>query len=362
VTTYAARVLVQPGDVRTGIDVRLGPKEPLRAVAGRIVGLPDGRTGSVRLVRASAGQSASEFDTQTVSSSPDGIFTFGDVAPGQYDIEALTMPASGIGPGGVGTVRGDSVNLDFSGPLKPANGPTLWARARVDVRDRDITTDDLVLHLQPGGRITGSVRLDGASSVPAGFAGLPIIVTPFLGRDDLGGIPLTPVDEGLKFTTVGLPPGVYELAPFTRFVSPWSLESIRHEEREVTGRPLELVGGDLTGVEITLTDAPIAVNGTVRNRQGQPVPGATVVLFSADSSLRRTMRWGGSRVRSAIADAAGRYVLSNLLPGEYFAAAVTLDRALLVSFPRQFDRLLAVAVAVRLEKRQTRVLDLVTSG
>jgi hypothetical protein len=100
----------------------------------------------------------------------------------------------------------------------------------------------------------------------------------------------------------------------------WMLKAVRKGERDFTDTPLALSRGgpDEPGVEIVLSRKGAAVSGEVTTPAGTPVPDATVIVFSAESSL-----WGpASRfVRAARPDNDGRFTVDGLPPGKYLAIA-----------------------------------------
>jgi hypothetical protein len=348
---------VEPGRERSGIDLALRPPTGLKNITGKISGPEAVTTCTIRLTPWEARESPSGVETRTATSAAGG-FQFVGVTPGQYLLETAVVPQTGLGRG-AGTISGQAIDLSIRGPLPATpSSPTLWAETTVLVDDRDV---DVTLALQPGARIFGQLVFDGNAPAPPPSMveppGLFVIVTPFDSRD-LGSIPLAPVGPELRFETVGLPPGRYELSPWTRFAYPWGLESITVQGREVTGMPLELGTTDMRSVAITLTDRPVQLKGTTRDQKGAAAPNVGVLAFAKDPPLRQRLLWSPSRIVSGRSDQDGAYHLDGLLPGDYFVAALPPDAPAPWAVTEQLDQLALSAATVRLGKGETRILDL----
>ena len=363
-TTTAAELLaVGPGEERRNTDISLGAPVALGAVAGRVT-TPEGPVScKVRLVPWEARDSPSEIETLVATSSPDGRFGFVGVPPGQYELVAVVVPTASDGTWD-GTVSGPGV-IQFrgSGPhaLPPTpSAPTWWGEASLTVEDRG--TSDVTLALQAGARIFGRVTYDGTASRPDPVNAF-VIVTPADARDDLGDahIPLAPLGADGVFETVGLPPGFYEVSPFTLFSPRWSVDSVLVGGKDIAGGALELGSSDVRSVQITLTDRPASLSGTTRDRNGVPIPGLLVVAFARDPQLRHHVHWGASRMAMGQSDAQGRYALSGLLPGDYYVGTLSHEQLLtwvLSDQSEQLNQLAGTSAVVRLDPHESHALDL----
>ena len=74
-----------------------------------------------------------------------------------------------------------------------------------------------------------------------------------------------------------------------------------------------------TGIRVVVTQKTAAVSGVVLDANGQPKPGARVVIFPADN---RQWHARSRFVQTAEVGADGRYTVRGLLPGKYLAAVV----------------------------------------
>jgi hypothetical protein len=91
---------------------------------------------------------------------------------------------------------------------------------------------------------------------------------------------------------------------------------------EVAGRQaaaVDLGTDDVASVSINLTARPTELRGVVGDSQNRPTSDVAVYVFPTDSTF--WVGYTGMRVRFARSKQDGKYVLENLPPGEYFAAA-----------------------------------------
>jgi hypothetical protein len=105
-------------------------------------------------------------------------------------------------------------------------------------------------------------------------------------------------------------------------------------------------GKEVADVELRLTSTPAVVSGIVRNREGQSVSEASVVLFPAEEGGRAT----SPRIFGVRPDRQGRYTLERVPYGRYLIA-VAADLAPKEWFnPAVLQRLAAAAVPVVVDR------------
>jgi len=138
----------------------------------------------------------------------------------------------------------------------------------------------------------------------------------------------------------------------------WRLAGIRLGDADMTDAVLDFGAGDISGIEVALTnrlaEAAIAVN----DRSGRQTRDATVVLFAVDRG-----RWTpDSRfVGTARADRTGRYVSRTLPPGQYYVAAVTNLEPGDEMDPAVLEKLVPTAASVSLRDGEAAKVE-VTAG
>ena len=296
----ATSVSLSAGEERTGIDLRLQPVPTVR-VTGSIVA-PDsvGVTVPVRLRPVAAGDAALEQDWPVAITDANGRFTFPAVPSGDYSLRAETR-----------------------------RQPLYWADTPLLVGRHDI--DGISVTLQPGLRISGRVAFEGQSTAPSTnrLGQVPVVVEsvdnswPMSGRT-----PAVSLDSTGQFTTEPLPAGRY----FIRVAgSPrgWMFKAAIHNGRDLSEVPVDLHGGDVTGVVLIFTDRWTSLSGVVQPPRGGPGMDveATVLVFPVDPQAWRDVAPNPRRIRSVTTGKNGEFSFSSLPPGDYYAAAVPDESA-----------------------------------
>jgi hypothetical protein len=215
---------------------------------------------------------------------PDGRFEISGVVPGSYRLVAqANIPES----------RG----LDRR-PYVVRTG------TNIEVRNRDV--DGIELPLGPSAEVRGRVFVEDAlPSVTATPGEPPRIRLRTAGGEVVGPSTGVPASTTGEFVFSHVPRGTYsvELAePGDRY-----LERVRIDDTEAEPNAVEINGPAVLDLLVSPNVARIA--GTVVRDDGTPVPGASIVLMPA--SERRTLD------RQVMADAAGRFSIGGLAPGEY---------------------------------------------
>lgn len=264
--------------------------------------------------------------TNDVEILPDGRFTFRNVLPGRYQLRACAETGGGQ-------------------PIP------LFAVVTIDVDGRDIR--NLTIVMEPGAAIAGTVAVDaGGATVSLAGARVRAPLADDSGVDDA---PVAEINPDGTFEIRGLMAGVRYLA-VDGLPEPWVLTSVIYRDRDVIDLPLTVGPGDrLRDLRLTLTDRVTRVNGTVRDERGSPVADALVIALPPSSA-----HWtrASRRFRVARADAAGRYEIRGLPPGEYFAvASIHLDERD-VYRREAIESLIAAVVPLAVAEDTVRTLDL----
>jgi protocatechuate 3,4-dioxygenase beta subunit len=173
--------------------------------------------------------------------------------------------------------------------------------------------------LAAGGGVSGTVTRAGAGTPVAGVA-----IQLLNERDGIVASGLT--DSSGAYAIVGLPPGNYRVFSFSGVPADRMPEL--YDDRPCSGEDCRWLPADTvtvaadtvaTGINLTLDGNPAFVEGIVRNDLGDPIPFASVALFSED---RYTSVGGRS-------DATGAFRLGPLRAGTYRlqASGITDDGA-----------------------------------
>jgi protocatechuate 3,4-dioxygenase beta subunit len=266
----------------------------------------------------------------------DGRFTFSNIPPGQYKLEASTLQAAGV-----------------------TDGAPEMAILPIDVSGSDI--EHVVLTGSGGGSIRGQVVAD-TGTLPK-TEGIRIILAQRLlgqpeplrmgtfgaangfGRADLNADGTFSLDHvlGPARFNVTVPDG-------------WAVKAVVHDGRDITDAPIDLKNAEqLADVQIVLTRRVTTLSGQVTDDKGSATPDGTVIVFAADRS-----KWfEDSRfVRAARPDQKGRYQLMGLPPGDYLAAAVDYVQQGEWADPDYLDALRQYARTLTLAEGETQTIPL----
>jgi len=269
---------------------------------------------------------------------PDGQFSIAGVPPGDYSLDVMPVP-----PGMLGSSAGPELDEVASVPVT-AGG-------------RDIT--DLVITTTPGAALSGRVVYQGTTQ--SGRAGR--VVAQSAERGGMSVMFRATGDNGLidangRFQIRGvIGRTLLRTMPLTPGPSPgWGLKSVTLNGADITDMPLDVTSlGDVTGIEVTLTDTITTISGSVTNSQRQPVKDYVVVILPA--GLRDGVQ-PERYTRTARPDQEGRFQIRGMPTGDFLAVALASledghewDPA----FRKQIE---PVAKRFRLTETQTAMLDL----
>jgi protocatechuate 3,4-dioxygenase beta subunit len=263
---------------------------------------------------------------------PDGTFTIGALAPGEWLLQTSGAPTSSGEPASSGamiTVSESDIDGIVLSPVRPAtvSGRVIFADAT-----------------KAGAVPPSAVRLTvvGTDSVPMSAGRLPQPTV----KEDFSFVAEVQPGANLIRASVAGPPG-----------RAWSLKAVRYHGTDITDRPITLESGQrLDDVEIELTSLTQVVGGVVADSKGAPAADAAVFVFSQDRD-----RWFPPTrfVMIVTADRDGRYVVRTLPPGEYHAIALDyLDNNRRVGDTEYLEELTRQARQFRLNEGENKTLDL----
>jgi hypothetical protein len=298
----------------TGVSFAMTPA-PMSTVSG-IVTDATGKPirGDVFLFGLSGGDIRS-FMSARMPSSQEGAFTFRNLAPGSYVVQAYGAPAAGGG------------NL----------GRSAFGAATFDVAgDRD----NLRLVVK-GVRVTGRVLFEGSAPQPA-IDRVLINLAPieFVNSPAGGGPPAMTMNPDWTFEILNMSG---ERVLRTSVGSPgWTLKSVLIGGKDYTDTPIDFRNGDVGDVEITLTSNAGSISGTIVDDKG-PVAEATIVAFADDAA-----KWAfPSRfVAATRSRQKGEFGIGGLAAGTYLVAQAPAGFAPQTADPATFESLRKTAVRV----------------
>jgi len=316
-TTIAANaspVTLGPGEERSGVDVSL-QLVPVSRVNGTVTGADGQPAANVSVQLVDVNQPPG-LGTRSARSGPDGKFSFGAVAPGQYSVTARGVSALTM-----------KFNADASGGKEAALTAALAAMSAAQATPTWASTDaavdghnpiSLQLQLRPGMTVAGRIAIDSAGP-PVDFTRLRVTMVPITPGVDQGsqtGV----ADANGNFTVAGLSPGRYRIG-ISGAPASLRLRTVIVAGRDALDSPLEIKPGeDAAGAIATLSDKTTTVAGAIEDAVGQRLTDYTVIAFAADSRFWTPQ---SRRILTARPATDGSFTFRDLPPGDYLLAAVT---------------------------------------
>jgi hypothetical protein len=361
----SAAQVIALGDAehRAGVDVvvRTGSARGGFPVNGRLTGALRLRAPlRVHLVPSGSVGELATLESYIAQADTTGRFTFSDIPAGDYRLQAWQFPELAaqavevLTPGG-GLRIPDRTLGGNRRPLAPLPVEPTWVADLPLTVERAI--DDVSVPMRPGARITGRIHFDGDGRPPAGEELLAVPVVVYTLERDLGLVPVARVEADGSFVSVGLPPERYRLDVRFREFDGRAASTWWPSSRTIDGRPvlpggLIDVGASDLEVAITYTDRRAELTGTLRDRTGRLRPAARVILFSRDSAAATAC------LRILAPDREAVFRTTTWPAAECLAAAV-LNPPEGWRDPKYLESLAPFAVPFRVERGQTRTLNLI---
>src|SRR3954471_4672576 len=306
----AARVSVSTGEERGGVDISLR-MVPMSRLTGSLV------DGSGRPV--SPASVALYPRRREQSSVADVLMSSGAITMPRATMSGAAFSILGVAPGEY-TIVARAGSPQRGAP--PTAGDILWNVSDVAVDGFDQT--DLLLHLVPGTKISGSMRFDGSTvSRPPDLTAIEVSL-----RSSVAGLtPRAVIDPSGTFRFSSVQPGLYTIdVALPQGAQKWTMKSAVVKERDLAAGRFDVRPGvDLEGVVITLTDHAAEISGHLVDAAFGAVTRYSIVVFTVDRS-----QWGpdSPRIRSTPPATDGSFRIAGLPPGEYaIAAAEDVDPA-----------------------------------
>jgi hypothetical protein len=303
-------------------------------ISGRVV---DSRGGVPTAIELRVGREEGDgaFGARPVELAADGSFSTRPLAPGVYVLEARpsvrTRDGASRAEGAV-----DVITLGAS----------------------DVT--GVVLRTQPPFSVTGQFRMESdnrAAAWPRMIAVLAGLAIPGAGLLDASSAEGAPSGTFVIRNIYG--PRVlrcgYDLAPGSR----WWPDRVLLDGADITDVPTDFSTIRNARLEVAFTQHPSRIAGRVVDARGQAVPGAWIVLFSADRARWQAWSAAAHAVRAApdgtfdVPTLPGLYLVSARGP-----AAFPTDHPVV----RDFERLARTAVSTELHDRERKVVALKLGG
>ncbi len=352
----AQRVSVAVGQELASVDIALQPVR-LAKISGTAIGTDGKPMGGAMLMLIPSMREAMIFGPGGTSrTNKDGQFTISGVTPGDYTLQLRSIGTMMTEVAGAGAM----VFATAAGPGAPPAGAQPepeFAMLPVSVAGDDI--NNLIVVGSHGAKATGRFTFDGGIK-PEGIASMRVTAPP---ADQEGGPMIgvggAAVKENGSFEVSGLT-GIRLFRP-ANLPKGWSLKSVRYDGNDVTDTGVQFKPGeDLEGIEIELTSKSTSLSGSVTDDRGQAAKDYTVVVFPDDPQkwVLPMNRW----TASARPDQDGRFKVTSLPPGAYYAIAVDYAPQGEWNDPDWLERARAKASRFTLDEGGTKSLDLKLAG
>ncbi|HEX6464746.1 MAG TPA: carboxypeptidase-like regulatory domain-containing protein [Vicinamibacterales bacterium] len=352
----AQRVTLTIGQELASVDIQLQPVR-LAKITGMALG-SDGKpmSGAMVMLLPSAKDALMLLPAGTSRTDKNGNFTLNGVTPGDYSLQLQSGGAMFQSAGGA--VAFFSMKTPTDDPSSQSAGPAQreFGSAALTVSGDDIT--GLVVTGTRGAKAAGTIKFDRGAH-PDGATNVRVTAP---ATDDTAPMPsmgMSSVKDDGTFEIEGLAgTHIFRVANPPRG---WTLKSITYNGEDVTDRGIEFrPGEDVSGIEIALTSSVQTVIGTVSSDTAEPVKNYTVVIFADDPQKWPLMqnRW----VTSARPDQDGRYRVTSLPPGHYYAIAVDYVAQGEWQDPEWLARAAKKATAFTLDEGVNKTLDLKLAG
>ncbi len=393
----ASTVTLGVGEERSSVDFQL-QLVPTSRVGGLVVS-PDGalpQGTQVALVPTDRGSmpAVPGLSNNVARVGGDGRFTFNNVTPGQYLLQAratirqpvvagAAAPTTPV-PGGGGRAGGPG------GP--GAIAQVLWASSPVEVGTQ--APPDTVLNLQPGMTVERPRGLRGGSDAdgrrPDPRAGLAQRARRADVRDRRRGAART---GGCVWPIFGHRRGPWSILALGHDCGPcgssrgpagagrgtgwcrrgtgwrrrnrqpatqWQLKSALADGRDLLDFPVDIgPGQDSSNIALTFTERSQELSGTIQDATGRPTSDFTIIVFTPDNRywLPQARRIGATRPGTD-----GRFTFRGLPAGDYRLTAVTDVEPGEWYDPAFLTQLSAVSIPVNVGEGEKKVQDIRLAG
>jgi uncharacterized protein (DUF2141 family) len=288
----------------------------------------------------------------------DGTFSFTNVAPGQYVLQARQNRGGRgggrrgqAGPGAAGAAGG-------AAGTQPAPPEVLWGESPVFVDGHPV--NGVSVTMQAGMKVSGHVVFEGVPP-PTDLTRVRVALAPGTPSQGLDLAQNTPanLDATGNFTIAGVAPGRYTVRVQGQ-VQNATLKSAMTGGRDILDFPLEVrPNQDVADLTLTMANQTQELSGTLTDALNMPATAYTVIVFSADTKFWTPQ---SRRIVSARPGTDGRYIVRNLPPGEYFLAAVTDAEPGEWFDPKFLEQLRPASAHVTLAPNDKKVQDLRLGG
>jgi protocatechuate 3,4-dioxygenase beta subunit len=357
-STNATAIALDVSQERQGVDFQLQLVQTAK-LSGNVTS-PDGDSAGILLTLVNEAEQALGGGMNTARVQPDGSFSFTNVAPGQYVLQARQGRRGGGGRGGRGQGgpggAGPGGVAGAQGPA-PQASEVLWGETAVFVDGHPV--NGVTITMQPGMKVSGRLVFDGATP-PADLTRVRVALAPASPGQGIDLAQNTPasLDATGNFTVTGVAPGRYTIRVQGQIQG--TLKSAVTAGRDILDFPLDVKPNrDVADLTLTVGNQTQELSGTLTDAQSMPATAYTVIVFSAETRFWTPQ---SRRIVPSRPGTDGRYIVRNLPPGDYLVAAVTDVEPGEWFDPKFLEQLRAASARVTIAPNDKKVLDLRLGG
>jgi len=261
---------------------------------------------------------------------PDGTFSLGGLSPGTY---VLQTQGGGMGPDGESASTEITLGGDDVTGVRLVGGKPSTASGRVTIEPASAGSP-----LQPS-----VIRL---MAQPVVFD-MPMMnmAGPGVVNDDFT-FELKVRPGRMHIQLAGQAPG-------------WSIRAVRYRGQDITDPGFEFRANEnITDLEVELTNRETNLSGLVTNDRGATVKDYAVVVFPHDREKWNLTSVGMRYLKTGRPDQDGRFKVSGLPPGDYYAVALDYVDSSEWTETEYLDRIRSKATDVSLNEGETKSIDL----
>ena len=221
---------------------------------------------------------------------PDGTFEFANVSPGSYGLRASAR-----------TVRA---------------GPALFASFQLEVQNDDIS--NATMFFNRGANLFGQVEIAGNGAQPPPALTDLWVSAPMADGSMGSGLTRSQVLDDGSFSLAS--PAGTRVIRLEGLPSPWSLEAVIYQGRDIIDLPFNLRSGDeRVRIRLVLTNRASRLVGVVQDGDGNAITERAIVALPINSAYWQP---GSRHIQLTYPDSYGRYEILGLPAGVYLVAAV----------------------------------------
>jgi hypothetical protein len=248
-------------------------------------------------------------DSQPIYNPADGTFDLRNVSPGAYIVTAqLPNPVASSPPANLASMTPEQQRAYFDA-MSTASAAAPRAFASINVVNADI--ENVQLRVGTAASLSGTLRADLPPNTPApDFNFMRVQLRLADGSTPSNSPSMRPPKTDGTFRIDGIWPGEYALV-VSGLPTGFYLKEARLGDLDLLNGRLRFAGSESAALNIAISPSTGTIDGNVADAQGQPLPGARVVLIPERNRERTEL------FRPTVSDPGGHFRITGVAPGDY---------------------------------------------